>query len=701
MKFKNFQTMTSTFGLLGAAALVPTAAFAQNSQSSQALVNDSAIVVTAQRREEKSLDVPITVTTLSQQTLQTANVHELVDITKVTPALRFDFGGGYFQPTLRGVGNSVVTSGGQGNVGIYVDGFYIANPLAVNVQLMKVQSIQVLKGPQGTLFGRNTTGGAILIQSADPSTETSAEVKASYGRFDEFRTQGYATFGLAENLAMDVEGSFSRGDGFRTNISNGKRVGRYQNWSVRTGIKAELGDNLSVLLRYQHGHTDDPTNLLAASYTESSPSSPLIPFTIANGAPFFAQPGEFTFNPNEVATGSNPNDQEFLRSDSDIFQATIKADLGFADLTSYTQFRKENVDSSLESDYSGVVVLELGLPNDNSTFSQEFLLNSKPGPKLQWTAGLFYFQNRDTYRVYFDYFPAVGIFSRGAEFGSSATTKSFAAFLDATYEITPKLFITAGARYSHDWITDAYTIAAFVPPPVTRATPADYDEVKRDKVTPRVVIRYKPSEDSSVYASFTKGYKAGIFDLGGGSILKVRPERITAYEVGYKFDSRTISLDVSGFYYDYKDLQVSLLFNGRGQIINAASSKIYGIEAQMRFNVSDHFQLNAGGAWVHARYTDFPGAPIYTPCLGLLYRPDPQCVPQFVRDCPDRPQKRHHEPHPGVHRQSRRALQDGGRRRAVAAVGQSAILVEILLRPLGHPVPAEGLREPLPPRAMG
>ena len=383
---------------------------------------------------------------------------------------------------------------------------------------------------------------------------------------------------------------------------------------------------MSVLLRYQHSHTDDPTNLLITSYTESSPSSPLLPFTITSGAPFYAQPGEFTFDPDEVATGTHPNDQEFLRSDTDVVQLTVKADLGFADLTSYSQYRKEEVDSSIETDYSGVVdSLEIGLPNDNETLSQEFLLNSKPGTRLQWTAGLFYFQNRDTYYpLSFDYFPAFGILSRCCEFGSSATTKSFAAFLDATYEVTPQLFITAGARYSHDWITDAYTIAAFVPPPVTRATQADYDAMKRDTVTPRFVIRYKPTEDSSIYASFTKGYKAGMFDLGGGSVLKVRPEKITAYEVGYKFDNRTISLDVSGFYYDYKDLQVSLFQQARALIINAASSEIYGVEAQMRFNVSDHFQLNAGGAWVHARYTDFPGAPIYTPCLTT---PDPFTAP--------------------------------------------------------------------------
>ena len=179
--------MTSTFGLLGALAYAPTAAFAQD--GADAARNDSEIVVTAQRRDERSVDVPVTVTSLSAATLETANVQDLSDIAKVTPGLRFDFASGYSQPTIRGVGTAVVSSGAVGNVGIYVDGFYSPNPIATDMQLLKLRSIQVLKGPQGTLFGRNTTGGAILVQTADPSTDTQAEAKASYGRFNEFKAQ--------------------------------------------------------------------------------------------------------------------------------------------------------------------------------------------------------------------------------------------------------------------------------------------------------------------------------------------------------------------------------------------------------------------------------------------------------------------------------------------------------------------------------
>lgn len=240
MTTRNFLT---TVSLLGMAVAMPATAFAQDAAAEDP--SNGEIVVTAQRRAERSVDVPITVATLSAETLTTANVRELGDISKITPGLRFDNAGAFVQPTIRGIGTAVTTSGGGGNVGIYVDGFYSPNPLATNMQLLNVESIQVLKGPQGTLFGRNTTGGAILVSTKDPSTETSGQVKLSYGRFNEFRGQAYATTGLGENLALDVEGLYSRGDGWQRDISNGlRRVGGYENWSVRVGMKTGLVTDL-------------------------------------------------------------------------------------------------------------------------------------------------------------------------------------------------------------------------------------------------------------------------------------------------------------------------------------------------------------------------------------------------------------------------------------------------------------------------
>jgi iron complex outermembrane recepter protein len=603
MSFKARPVSLVSSMVLGVALLSPAAAQAQS--EGESAEDSTEIIVTAQRRAEKSVDVPITVQTLNEEMLTTANVQDLSDISKITPSLRFDNAFAFTQPTIRGVGTAVVTSGGGPNVGIYVDGFYSPNPLASDFDLLSVRNIQVLKGPQGTLFGRNATGGAILVQSNDPSSETAGKLKASYGRFHQTRLQGYVTTGLSDNIAVDLEGSFRKGRGFARNITTGsKRDGDYENWSIRTGVKVDFSDSVSLLLRYSHSDVDDPTFLLTNSYVD-----PVMGITAAN----FAPPGSFTTNRNEYAS----DDKRFFRSKNDVFQGTFKADLGFADLTSYTQHRTENTDQSNDLDQIGLTIFQIGLPVYNKTFSQEFLLTSKPGSPLQWTAGLFYFQNRDTYRTFVDNGVALGG-GRIPIGGSSTTTQTYAGYVDLTYEINPQLFLTAGGRLSHDEIDDAYYIVAFtgVRTPVTQA---QSDAVKRDRFTPRVVLRYKPDDNSSIYASYTQGYKAGILDVGGSTGNPVAPETIDAFEVGYKVDSGALSFETAAFYYDYKNLQVSL-FQGNppsAQIINAASSEIYGLEGALRYNVSDAFQLNVGAAWTHARYKRFVNAPIYTRCPGV------------------------------------------------------------------------------------
>ncbi|MCW1431197.1 TonB-dependent receptor [Novosphingobium sp. JCM 18896] len=607
------RSTTSVFGLIGLVAL-SAPAFAQ-ADSDDASVS-SEIVVTAQRRQERSVDVPISVTALGQETLATANVQDLSDISRVTPSLRFDTTGAFSQPTIRGIGTSITTSGGGANVGIYVDGFYSPNPLAADMQLLNVQSVQVLKGPQGTLFGRNTTGGAILIQTADPSEDTGGQFKASYGRFNELRLQGYATTAIAEGVAVDIEGSYRRGDGFVTNIiGNNDKVGKFESWNVRAGLKLDFGP-ASLVVRYQHGDVNDPTSLMSNTYVD-----PVFGEMKPGFVPDITRGILYTTDPDQVAL-DRPT---FFRSKNDMVQATFKADLGFADLTSYSQYRGENVDASQNLDNTAAPIFQLGLPVKNDTWSQELLLNSKPGSALQWTGGLFYFSNRDTYFTYVDTTVSsrdpIGATRSG---GSSTTTKSYAAFIDATYELSPQLFVTAGVRYAHDAVTNAYFNAG---------APRTYvPNISSDRVTPRVVVRYKPSEESSIYASFTRGYKAALLDVGGTcqnltniptptnptgagrTCNDVKPETINAYEVGFKYDDRKLSLDFSAFYYDYKNLQVSLFLASQANIINAAQSKIYGLDGSIRYELFDGFQISAGGSWTHARYKDFGIAPVYVPC---------------------------------------------------------------------------------------
>lgn len=641
-----FALLGSVFAMTALAMIAPTAVHAQSAQSTGA-ANTGAnpgggleeIVVTAQRREEKSVDVPITITTLSQEQLNTANVQSLGDIQRLTPALRFDYQTGFAQPTIRGIGTGITTSGGGSNVGVYVDGFYSPNPLASDFQLLEVSSIQVLKGPQGTLFGHNATGGAILVSTADPSVDPHAEAKVSFGRFDSQKYQAYATGGYGI-VAGDIEGVYSKGNGFITNIYDGNSdVAAYENWTVRTGLKFQFTDGVSALFRYTHSDLDDPSTQMLNSNTDTS----INPTT---GQPWGIQtytvpvPGSYTTNPDQIAA-SLPR---LYTNSTNIETITVKADLGFANFTSLSQYRQEDVNQSEAlQQVATPTIFQLGLPIFDYTTSQEFLLTSKPGPRLQWTAGAYYLSYRDTYVTYIDSIPGPPRFRLG---GSSTTTQNIAGYLDATYEVIPRLFLTGGVRYAHDAVLDAYYNNPNV---FTGANPNQeikVPSINSTKTTPRVVLRYKLTDDSNVYASYTEGYKAAILDVGGScqdaldnfKCNNVQPEDVHAYEVGYKFDDHRIANEVAAFLYNYKNLQVSeFLGQAEAYIVNAAQSRIYGLEDDFHFDLNEHFQVNAGAAWTHARYLEFGGslnasgqvigAPVYATCAGGTV------PPQFQSSC--------------------------------------------------------------------
>ena len=625
MNLRIFALLGSVFGACGLLLLPPTAADAQQAVQATAQTGElTEIVVTAQRREEAAVDVPISITALSQEQLTTANVQSLGDIQRLTPALRFDYQTGFAQPTIRGIGTGITTSGGGSNVGVYVDGFYSPNPLASDFQLLEVSSIDVLKGPQGTLFGHNATGGAILVTTADPTVDPRAEAKVSYGRFDSQKYQAYATGGSGI-VAADIEGVYSRGSGFITNIyDDDSRVAAYENWTVRTGVKLQFTDAVSALFRYTHSDQDDPSTQMLNSNTDTS----IDPTT---GKPWGIQTytflGPYTTNPNQIAA----NLPRLYTNRTNIETMTVKADLGFANFTSLSQYRQENVNQSEALQQVAFSIFQLGLPIFDYTTSQEFLLTSKPGSRLQWTAGAYYLSYRDTYVTYIDSIPGPPRFRLG---GSSTTTQNIAGYLDATYEVIPKLFFTAGVRYAHDGVLDAY----YNPNPFGGMNPnleIKVPSINSTKATPRAVLRYKLTDDSNVYASYTEGYKAAILDVGGScqdafdnfKCNNVQPEDVHAYEVGYKFDDHRIANAVSAFLYNYKNLQVSeFLAAAQAYIINAAQSRIYGLEDDFHFNLNEHFQVNAGFAWTHARYLQFgsvlpngtvDGAPIYATCPGF------------------------------------------------------------------------------------
>jgi iron complex outermembrane recepter protein len=654
---------------------------AQPAMADSAPPQPTEIIVTAQRRAEKSRDVPITITSINTDQLATANVTSLSGIAQLTPGLRFDAAGPAIQPTIRGVGTAISTSGGGPDVGIYVDGFFQPNTYTTDFDLTKVKDIEVLKGPQGTLFGRNTPGGAIVVNTPDPSTTPGGEVKVSYARFNALTMQAYLTMGLTKDIAWDIEGNFRRGDGYYTNIVNGDHdVGKYRNWSVRSALKAQISPDVSVMLRYIHAEKNDPTSMDVNAYVDpgsagffnqvsaagkayyglqGSTGLPLIQLGGSQGA-YGPIAGSYATTPGQVALAAPVS----FRARSDAGQLTVKANLGFANLTSYTEYRFDKTPYFGDLDDTTLNIYHINVNVYDATFSQEFLLNSKPNTRLQWTAGASFFQYIDSWGdveaegatpasaglpplVYYDPSMTAAQIARftAAEngayvpFGGSSTkTQSVAAFADATYTAIPdKLFVTLGGRFSHDVVTDSWFKSNEFTPlagytgangqnVAWGGTPYDFYNAAfnpttyyvptyvQNSFTPRAALRYKPDLQSSVYASYSRGYKAGILNVGGNSYERVAPETNDAYELGYKYETRQFNLDLAGFLYNYKNLQVSSYQSGAAEIRNAASARIYGVDAQGRYRFDSHLEFNAGMTWLHARYTSFPNAPYYSYC---------------------------------------------------------------------------------------
>lgn len=588
--------------LLGSAVLMSVVlpalpAFAQTVQNQSTDLD--AIVVTAQRRSERLQDVPITITNLSSEQLTNANVRSTADIVNLTPALRYYDDGPFAQPTIRGVGTQLIGQTTGTSVGTYIDGFYLPSALESDFQLNNVDNIQVLKGPQGTLFGRNAEGGAILVTTSKPSTTTRADLEGDYGSYNAQVYRGYVTAGLTDQIAVDLAAIDSKGNGFTDNIYNGSDTyGSYQNSSFRGGVNVDVTDKFSVLFRIQYQSVNDPTNNM---------TQPLV----INGAPAslgIVLPGAiFANQPNDIAFQY----RTYIHENATAYQLTATADLDFAKLTSYSQYRKDW--QSDNSEYASVApgLLHILFTNSETLVTQELLLNStNPGSRLQWTTGAFFLNNDAALNA----FPAVGYTDSGYYFasGSYGDTQSIAGYADVTYQLLDRLFLTGGVRYSHDQLLDGQTRLA--------TSTVTFPNLTYNKTTSRAVVRYSLDDKSNIYASFSQGFKAGLWDLGGtNTTTPVAPETINAYELGYKYAVQGLSVDLSGYYYDWKNIQVSNLITVNGaplsEITNAADSHIYGAEGQAKYAVTQNFETNLAAAYTHARYQQFEGAPAYNQCL--------------------------------------------------------------------------------------
>jgi len=545
------------------------------------------IIVTAQRRTERLVDVPISIATVSHDEIERAGGTSLESLNKLIPGIYLQHDVYGLAPTIRGIGTTL----DQSNVAVYIDGVYQPFRETNIFDLGSVSNVQVLKGPQGTLFGRNATGGAILVTTQDPAAELEGRVKASYERFGQVRTSGYLNVPIVPGVAANAAISYRHSDGYIHDERTNAIVNSGKDYSGRFKVGLEPTDSLSIVLGAYFSRFDDPTG---SSYQAIT------------AAPFFSLPG-IDANAGPIARDRfhlSHNTRDVVKTQADQYTANIKWDLGFATLQSITAHEANELQSrnDVDATYENILAAanaSIYFQQKDHVFTQELNITSNPGATLDYVGGVFYYHDRaDVPYLYLSDIP---------QFVTIGHTTARSAYFDGGYHLGNWVLI-GGLRYTSE---SRDVNSQFLPP----GSGEKVDSTTEKVWTPRAGVRYELEPGSNLYAIYTRGYKAGLFDATSPTGNKVAPEFVNAYEIGYKTSQRDFKLNAAVYYYDFRDTQVNAVFSSGGQVytqlFNAPKSQIYGFDLDGTYRFNSSFDIRAAAAYTHARYKDFRNAPGY------------------------------------------------------------------------------------------
>ena len=594
--------------LLSALNLIPLKSYGQDADKDDAYENAlEHIIVTAQRREESLLNVPISIVSTSAEQLVEASVIGLFDLNTVVPGMRVDHYGAYSQPTIRGVGTQdVLGPGANANVAIYIDNFYMPSQTGNLFEFANIERVDVLKGPQGTLFGQNATGGAILIKTADPAFESSGYGKAGYGSFDTMYASLYGTTGLSDTVAMDWSLYYRDGDGYLDDIATGEPTTPVEYQTFRTKLMYKPDEDTRWVLGLEYLDINDSTGL-----------GEVTGFPIAQFYnDFFGVPIIATREPYKTSLNTQ------TKANPVTWAINLTGDMSFGDYDfhSYTQYRDQDADIVADLDGTTIQYWQVQYNEKETTFTQEFNIGQAGVSRLDWVAGVFYYYDDGFLRnnAFNDFFNT-GVQTSWLSSDATVVTKSIAGYADGAYALSDSWWLTIGGRYTSE--KKSLDSVGLLPPFTT------YNDSKTwNRFTPRIVLRHASSDSSSIYASISQGFMSGNYSYAAvGPQQPVNPEEITQYEIGYKVDGARWAFNTSAYYSDYEDLQVNIFDNSCAcfHLDNAPKAEIYGLEAQYSVQATDNLSLNILGAYTHARYKEYTGVGIlndpYVPYLAPIY----------------------------------------------------------------------------------
>ena len=566
------------------------------------------IVVTAQRREQSLLEVPLAITALSASQLTDRGVSNSAQLASVVPNLQVNSSFGSTQPnfTMRGIGVANEYNSNQASpVGVYVNDVYLAPRSSHGMGLFDLERIEVLRGPQGTLFGRNTTGGAINFITKAPSLSgNSGYAEVGYGNYNRWSAQGAVEGTLVDDaVGLRVAGNFVNSDGLVKNVYPGGRDGNSE-------------DTLQGRATLRVRPTGAPIDLKLTGYYGRDRGAQ----AAVHGIEAFRE-GLGFFETNENRLGLNKTEAWGV-------SANVKVDLSEQlSLTSITSTDGGKLDLQQAADGSPLDVLDISWQSNYRQFSEETRLNYE-GDGLALVGGLFYGYDRNFTQNQFNLPlpPAGGFFQQ-----YNQIRRSFALFAQADIDLTESLVLTVGARYTWDRsrYDDAFAflfvgevgqtpfpIASTVPCAGVAGTCA-YDpdarfEIRQNNraLTGRVALSYTLESGTLLYASYNRGYRAGAVNGGGytssAGIDYVKPEFVNAFELGMKGRFADIlTLSASAFYYDYRNQQLQDTRSGPVSfLVNAPKSRVYGLETEASVRAAEGLTLNAAIGLLGTEYSE-------------------------------------------------------------------------------------------------
>ena len=590
------------------------------------------IVVTAQKRSQSVQDVGITMSVLTSDMLQKTGVRDVVEVTNNVPNVQVNYGLGQNAFNIRGIGINEFSANLDSPVAVHVDEVYLSKNFMSSLLLFDIDRVEALKGPQGTLFGRNTTGGAINFYTRRPTDTLSMGGSIGYDNYETVRGEAYISGPLTENLSARLAGMIAdQGQGFYRNLTTGREEGKENKWALR-GQLAWKGEQTSVYLSASYGR--DRSNLPPYEGVGI-----VTPESFAAGAPVFCAKylnGTVTGADADCVRGTDgltPGDDKPYTSNGNLthrtnnkgygFTGRVEHDLSWADLTSISSYQYYRRDAQEDSDGSPVQTIENYWQNRMKQFSQEVRLSSKGNDRWNYILGAYY--QHDDYRND-DYLTIAGGAGVGLYSPFTQKVDAVALFFHNDVELTDSLSLIAGVRYSREKVRiDGGTFAGtglttgLIQRPVTILGPLSVSSLvegggKRtdEDVSFKIGVEWKPRLDSAtfdelmVYANMATGFRSGAFNADFADRQEVftslDPEKLTAYEAGFKSSlaGRTVQINGAIFRYDFRDgfINVDSTSSPVPVTINAANIKTLGAELDVRWLVLEGLEISGNAGWL-------------------------------------------------------------------------------------------------------